>query len=455
MSVSRKNWAALSSLARQWTMEDEEELEREQRRKTRDPSISADPDDDEGLGGEKSQGSRSASSGRQDSPEQGGDDDGAMQLQMDFVEMLRSRDEKRRARHVETLRRQKQEEEGEGDGGEDAAGEFQPRVELLGDVELEEAFLNPIRNLLARAGATSPSSPSSSASPTGLASPTSSSHSRTHSNNSVVEVQSENGNAGSTQSSQQRAAKKFVSSVSISFDKGPMSPPPQRVVSPLSPKSPLQRPFSPTFGSPHSPTQNGGAENGSPSNFEPAERPAFIRQSSRTTSFRMLKKKEEQSMPLQRSASVRVTSKIEANKGDQDEQQQSPFKRNSKQRISARSIQETMDRLNQAAQKQTNKSPYQPERALFLNDEVLRKKSLFEKEHPSGEKESGISRQEFRNFSSGIADRINRWVQKQSKPSTSSPSTDFRTVDFLSKKILFEHGKDERPMSPTPQSKTN
>ncbi|XP_063063807.1 ladinin-1 [Engraulis encrasicolus] len=454
MSVSRKNWAALSSLARQWTMEDEEELEREQRRKTRDPSVSGEPEEDEGQVSARSPGgSRSV---RQESSERVDED---AQMQMDFVEMLRSRDEKRRARHVETLRRQKQEEDGAGAGGgegDQAEGEPQARVELLGDVEVEEAFITPLRNLLVRGGASSPSDPPNLASPGSPVSTTSSSsrsHSRTQSSNSAAEGQNGNGTATSTPSSQQRAAKKFVSSVSISFDKSPMSPPPQRLVSPLSPRSPM----SPTFGSPSSSAQhNGGAENGSPSSFEPAERPAFIRQSSRTTSFRMLKKKEEQSMPLQRSASVRVTNKIESDKGDQDEEQQSPFKRNSKQRISARSIQETMDRLNQAAQKQSGKSPYHPERTLFLNDEVLRKKSLFEKEQQKGEKESGISRQEFRNFSSGIGDRINRWVQKQSKPSSSpSSSSEFRTVDFLSKKILFEHGKGERPLSPTAPSNTN
>ncbi|TKS77644.1 hypothetical protein D9C73_011735 [Collichthys lucidus] len=45
MSISRKNWSALSSLARQWTMEDEEEVEREKRRRVKSIG-NADPDDD-------------------------------------------------------------------------------------------------------------------------------------------------------------------------------------------------------------------------------------------------------------------------------------------------------------------------------------------------------------------------------------------------------------------------
>ncbi|XP_024605386.1 ladinin-1 isoform X1 [Neophocaena asiaeorientalis asiaeorientalis] len=44
MSVSRKNWATLSSLARQWTLEDEEEQERERRRRHR--SLSSTVDDE-------------------------------------------------------------------------------------------------------------------------------------------------------------------------------------------------------------------------------------------------------------------------------------------------------------------------------------------------------------------------------------------------------------------------
>nr|XP_012599930.1 ladinin-1 [Microcebus murinus] len=44
MSVSRKDWSALSSLARQWTLEDEEEQERERRRRHR--SLSSTTDDE-------------------------------------------------------------------------------------------------------------------------------------------------------------------------------------------------------------------------------------------------------------------------------------------------------------------------------------------------------------------------------------------------------------------------
>lgn len=120
---------------------------------------------------------KSVSSAQPETSKQEDDGDHAMQLQVDFVEMLRSRDERRRARHVETLRRQKQEEE---EGEAEGAPESQARVELLGDVDLEEALLNPLRNLLLKstpARPTSPKSPTSPASP----SSTSSAHSRSQS----------------------------------------------------------------------------------------------------------------------------------------------------------------------------------------------------------------------------------------------------------------------------------
>lgn len=56
------------------------------------------------------------------------------QVQLDFVEMLRVRDERRRMRHVETLRRQKEEGEDEAEVGSGGGA----RVELLGDVDEEE-----------------------------------------------------------------------------------------------------------------------------------------------------------------------------------------------------------------------------------------------------------------------------------------------------------------------------
>ncbi|XP_068606271.1 troponin T, cardiac muscle-like isoform X2 [Brachionichthys hirsutus] len=137
MSISRRNWSALSSLASQWSREDEEEVEREKRRRIRGSSSTADLDPDVDLPRDAS---TSPGTFETDSmSEMSQELTSVGQIQVDFVEMLRVRDEKRRMRHVEALRRQKnleEEEEAEfcrGDGGE-------ARVEILNkDQEEEEA----------------------------------------------------------------------------------------------------------------------------------------------------------------------------------------------------------------------------------------------------------------------------------------------------------------------------
>ncbi|XP_016416241.1 ladinin-1 [Sinocyclocheilus rhinocerous] len=432
MSISRKNWSALSTLARQWTVEDEEEVEREKRRKTRESTADMDESPTEET---KPQ----TSSGPADAGDSGG---GLAQLQMDFVEMLRVRDERRRMRHVETLRKNKEED----DGGKETGPDAEPHVELLGDQQDEELFKNIQRCVETFMSAEPP----------------------TNSRDSETQEKQENGgtNQDSTSTNSQppsKASRKFVSSLSISFDKSPTSPSAtSRLVSPLSPKSPppqsprVESPRSPTHSGSMSPTPNGDAarhENGSPSNFEPAAKPAFTRQSSRTVSFRMVKKKEEGNMPLQRSASVRIAAKtFESNKSSkQEEEQKTPFQRNSRQRLSSRSIQEKMERLAQASQKwEISKSPV-VHQTVCLADEVSRKRELFEKEQEGSDRSHVFSKQEFRSFSSGLSDRINRWVQKKtftvsSSSSSSSPShspLDLRLVSISSKKSLFERGQDQ------------
>lgn len=66
----------------------------------------------------------------------------AEQMQLDFVEMLRVRDEKRRMRHVETLRRQKEVGEDEAEAFGEGGGE-RARVELLGDLDDEQGSVSP------------------------------------------------------------------------------------------------------------------------------------------------------------------------------------------------------------------------------------------------------------------------------------------------------------------------
>ncbi|XP_054464473.1 ladinin-1 [Anoplopoma fimbria] len=445
MSISRKNWSALSSLARQWTVEDEEEVEREKRRRVKSSSSFAEPDAD--ISQTTSDTPTSDSHlGADSTSEMSQGLSSAEQMQLDFVEILRARDEKRRMRHVETLRRQKAEGEDEAEacigGG---------RVELLGEMDEHQGSVVPTVK------ATSSPQPPLRTAPD---SPTNSSGSIT--STYITNRQQENGESMSKDPDPKPSsnpARKFVSSVSISLDKSPSA---SGCTSPMSPRSPTAV-FSPQQHwtspcqtpspcGPQSPVQNGHTQetkmNGSSphGNFEQTDKPAFIRQSSRTISFRMMRKKEEESAPLQRSASVRMASKKFEPNTDQNEDEinASSFKRNSKQRISSRSIQEKMERLAQAAQKsELMRSPDVTQRTLFLLDEVSRKRGLFEKEQQAASPSSpGVSRQEFRSFTSGMSDRINRWLNKSDSTGSPHNPTDLRHVDITAKRSLFESRKE-------------
>ncbi|XP_078111206.1 ladinin-1 isoform X2 [Sander vitreus] len=408
MSISRKNWSALSSLARQWTMEDEEEVERERRRRVKSSSSIADPDANisQTTGGMPTSDS---AFGTDSTSEMSQGLSSVEQIQLDFVEMLRVRDEKRRMRHVEMLRQQK--EVGE-DEAEDCSGGA--RVELLGDMDEEQGSVLP------SVKATSKPQPP----------PKTASYSPTSSSTNITNRQHENGQSSSNDHDPKPSAnppRKFVSSVSISLDKSPSA---SGCTSPMSPHSPT---------APYSPREHWPSSCQSPSP-RGAQSPA---QNGHTQE--MMRKKEEESAPLQRSASVRLASKKFESNTDQneDEDKASPLQRNSRQRISSRSIQEKMERLAQAAQKsEIMRSPDVTQRTLFLLDEVSRKRGLFEKEKQGVSPTSpGVSRQEFRSFTSGMSDRINRWVNKTNDTGSSLP-TDLRHVDIIGKRSLFETRED-------------
>ncbi|XP_067448424.1 ladinin-1 [Thunnus thynnus] len=440
MSISRKNWSALSSLARQWTMEDEEEVEREKRRRVK--SSSGDPDADFSTSPGSSPTSDSTR-GADSTSETSQGLSSVEQMQLDFVEMLRVRDEKRRMRHVETLRRQKEVGDDGAEANREEGGGLSggARVELLGDLDEGQGSAPPLVK-------TKPQPPQKTASYN-----PSSSSSKTSTN--ITDRQHENGESSGRDPDPKppsNSARKFVSSVSISLDKSPSASGSTTPMSPCSPTTPMSPPGqwpsscqSPSPRGAQSPFENGHTQETSvndSSAFEQSTKPAFVRQSSRTLSFRMMKKKEGDSSPLQRSASVRVASKKfeSSTSQNEDEDKASSFQRNSRQRISSRSIQEKMQRLAQAAQKsEVTKSPDVTQRTLFLMEEVSRKRGLFEKEQQAANPTSpGVSRQEFRTFTSGMSDRINRWLNKTNQPGSSQSPSDLRHVDITSKRSLFE-----------------
>ncbi|XP_035761383.1 ladinin-1 [Neolamprologus brichardi] len=441
MSVSRRNWSALSSLARQWTMEDEEEVEREKRRRVKSSSTSADQDDDSSPTPTPENTSASESAfGTDSSSEMSQSSNSMEQVQLDFVEMLRVRDERRRMRHVETLRQQK-------DGGEDEAEvskEGGARVELLGDMDAEkESVVKPQP-------------------PVKTSSHTSSSKSRTSISSNKHENEESSGKDPDPKPSS-GPARKFVSSVSISLDKSPSvsgRTTPMSPGSPSAPWSPREHWTSPCQSpSPRgaqSPVHNGhteetGVNRSTSGNFEQANKPAFIRQSSRTVSFRMMRKKEEDPSPLQRRAAMLIVFVLKQDQNE-DENKASSFQRNSRQRISSRSIQEKMERLAQAAQKsELTRFPDVTQRTLVLLEEVSRKREIFEKEQQVQSPSSpGVSKQEIRGLTSGMSERINRWLHKSSKAGSSHSPADLRHVDISSKRSLFENSGEDSVSKSSP-----
>eukprot|EP00066_Takifugu_rubripes_P011488 XP_011600754.1 PREDICTED: ladinin-1 isoform X2 [Takifugu rubripes] len=441
MSISRKNWSALSSLTRQWTMEDEEEVERERRRKVRGSSSTADPEDDfrASPSDMPTSDSRPGTHPVHETSQVLSSDE---QVQLDFMEMLRVRDEKRRMRQVEALRRQKEleDEEAAGSVRRDSGrkrGGGGASVDMMEDQEDREEVFSPPKV------APRPRSPKKAA----LYSESTS----TSSDNFASDRQHENRESTRRDPEPTPSSNQSRNSVSISLDKGtsgsgrvtPTSP--RSSTSPLTPEEYWQSPCQSPSPRALSPVQNGHTQNGNgcstDGNFEQATKPAFVRQSSRTISFRMMRKKEEEAAPLQRSKSVRMTSKkFESNTEQNEEAEVSNFQRNSRQRISSRSIQEKMERLAQAAQKsEVVRFPDVTQRTLLLFDEVSRKRELFEKESQTGStSSSGGSRQEFLGFTAGVSDRINRWLSKTKQPASSHIPVDLRHVDISSKRTLFE-----------------
>ncbi|XP_049611147.1 ladinin-1 [Syngnathus scovelli] len=414
MSGSRRNWSNLSRLARQRTMEDEEEVERERRRRVKSSSFD---DDDLSVAPVDTPASNQVFD---TPPETSQGSSSEEQMQVDFMEILRVRDEKRRLRRTESLKRQDvvrkdDEEYGEGGGGSEEELSVEQPIAKMQQPQTVTAC--PPKKINSHKEKGDPSKKHSlSRQPS---TPTS----------------------------------KFVSSVSISLNKSPSASGHTSPVSPLSPTTPRSPQgqwsspcSSPSSRGPRSPIPNGHTPKTSAMNFstnnntEETGNPIFIRKSSRTMSYRMMKKKEEGSSPLQRSASVRVASqKIESNTVQIEhlnEEKSSSFQRNSAQRVSSRAIQEKMERLAQAAQKsETGRSPDVSQRTLYLLDEVSRKRDLFEKEpRETSPLSPSKSKHEFRGFTKAMSDRINHWLDKSKEIGSTPSGTDFKHVDISSKK---------------------
>ncbi|XP_041091890.1 ladinin-1 [Polyodon spathula] len=417
MSISRKNWSALSSLTRQWTVEDEEEVERERRRRIRSSSTTSDHPDSSSYepGEQKPHSAQDQEKAEEADPEN-----------LAFLEMLKTRDERRRKRHLETVMRQKEEPrspepERVGQGGRVAVESKVQREGQGGrlDTEAQRDSMGGVQRVL---------------------------------RNSTGQDKSRIDCAGTETVTNHEPVKtpikspsgKFVSSLSISLDKSQEFPAETKTLS--SPTTPV--------GTTSTPRERRFRTEGA------AVEEVQIRQlPSRATSFRVTSKSEDPTSRFNRSSSLRIPSRTKEEKTERLPKQETtrdgestpPFQRNSKLRISSRTIEEKLERLALAAQKSEQvKSPPASHKDCFLfADEVARKRGVFEREATSVERNSATGRKDNLDFSTGISERINRWISKAQRSEKSPGPTDLRKVDISSKRNLWENRAESSPAYPS------
>ncbi|XP_028652817.2 ladinin-1 isoform X5 [Erpetoichthys calabaricus] len=413
MSLSRKNWSALSSLTRQWTVEDEEEVEREKRRRNRSFCSTSEAPEEEAQGAALPQ--HSARDELDHANYKEGD--------LHFLDMLKSRDEERQQRQLETLMQQR--EEGE-EGTLTIKGEDGGQRRIIAETQSKQVS-SPEKNFMAVLAADA---------------------------KDEVVHKSEN----------KSPSKKFVSSLSISFDKSADSRKTPSPLSPVSPSNPVHlRTVFKDKSIPATRTQenmeNGPDKNvneraevsrqqeGNPERSEHVQEDSFKRLSSRSTSFRQTTEPAMSISRIKRSSSLRYPSRKEDKMGrlQQDsngkEESTAPFQRNTKLRNSSRTIEEKLERLAMAAQKsELVKSPTIAHKEFYLPaDDIARKRDIFEREATSTESSSGSSsRKEKLGFAKGISERISQWVAKTQSSQTTVGSKDYRKGDVSRKRNIWE-----------------
>ncbi|XP_005995533.1 ladinin-1 [Latimeria chalumnae] len=419
MSISRKNWSALSRLARQRTLEDEEEVERERRRRNRSYSSTSDvenlkPDNDTNVKQASPQ-SVPQDKGIPESPDSAVFED-AQEEQ--FLEMLKVREQKRRRRHLEILEKQKQLQESGG------SQEGEEEVKILGDREKEKEEkkkekTEEQRNSEGRVNEkqsngveeTAPTSPVMK----GEKPPCSPiSHRETppkHSNQiyiSSLKSPVEKGKETQQVYLEIRSSKKTVKSPT-----SPLSPDHKETQELVmrSPRAPEEK------NSPSKEEQHGESGGESPTTTDVP----FRRFSSRGTSLRVVSRKEQPSSSFQRSASLRMSNK-------------------------SLKIEEKLEKYAVAIQKsETIKSPTVTKKDFFLPVEgVASKRNMFEKEATSPGAKSPTTKKENYRLFSGVASRINQWISKAqgADDSSSSSSKHLKQGDFTTKRSLWEKKSD-------------
>ncbi|XP_028652814.2 ladinin-1 isoform X3 [Erpetoichthys calabaricus] len=509
MSLSRKNWSALSSLTRQWTVEDEEEVEREKRRRNRSFCSTSEAPEEEAQGAALPQ--HSARDELDHANYKEGD--------LHFLDMLKSRDEERQQRQLETLMQQREEGEegtltikGE-DGGQrriiaetqskqvsspeknfmavlngkrtpypeeakkktlemreeqeqrrlveavtrqkkDGSTEYSdtreretrkakspPRItskspksglEADDNEEINNQFLEMLQTKESRRQRRSLKSMGASIESGRQEEPLHQSPAQTTQYKGPQDTENAGSEAADAKdevvhkSENKSPSKKFVSSLSISFDKSADSRKTPSPLSPVSPSNPVHlRTVFKDKSIPATRTQENMENGPDKQTTEPAMSISRIKRSS---SLRYPSRKEDKMGRLQQDSNGK-------------EESTAPFQRNTKLRNSSRTIEEKLERLAMAAQKsELVKSPTIAHKEFYLPaDDIARKRDIFEREATSTESSSGSSsRKEKLGFAKGISERISQWVAKTQSSQTTVGSKDYRKGDVSRKRNIWE-----------------
>ncbi|XP_039604661.1 ladinin-1 isoform X3 [Polypterus senegalus] len=460
-------------LTRQWTVEDEEEVEREKRRRNRSfCSTSEAPE-------EEAQAAALPHHSARDEPDTAHSKEGDLH----FLDMLKSREEERQRRQLETLMQQREEDE---EGTLRIKGEDGGQQRSMAETQSKQVS-SPENNFMAVPNGKRKSYPEEANIKTvemreeqeqrrhieavtrqkkdGSTEYSDTSEGETRKSKSPPRMTAADAKDKVVQKSENKSpSKKFVSSLSISFDKSADSRKTPSPLSPVSPSNPVHlRTVFKDKSIPATRTQE-NMENGpdknvneraevsrqqevNPDRSEHVQEDAFKRLSSRSTSFRQTTEPAVSISRIKRSSSLRYPSRKEDKMGrlQQDsngkEESTAPFQRNTKLRISSRTIEEKLERLAMAAQKsELVKSPTIAHKEFYLPaDDIARKRDIFEREATGAENSSGSSsRKEKFGFAKGISERISQWVAKTQSSQTTVGSKDYSKGDVSRKRNIWE-----------------
>ncbi|XP_043932455.1 ladinin-1 isoform X2 [Protopterus annectens] len=447
MSIGRRNWSALSSLAKQWSIEDEEEQERERRRKQRMNSLTDSEDNSLSNGPEENQKYTVLESPEEEEaedPEISKTDD----QKRKFIEILKSRDERRQKRHIEVLQNLKMDHQNhqrwQHDEDDETAANQDP------DEQKQQHKKNVVNSVLEREeqreqrkwrcdrnNAVKPRSEEEGQRQQQTVKDTTKTQGQDvqaiGKNKSLMEQPDLSNNSNH---SQKYSAAKDVAHETENHSNTPVEDSPKALSTKVyrsSLKMPLERNLD---------------------NWKENSKQEDIRDSD--LEFNLTNKKESDKEEDLKS-SVQA-----ANSGCPDQQAQlgdarshvpqmetekltrkvpteASLRRSASLRIPSSALGERLQRYTSAAQKSESvKSPLSPTKAVFLPEGVASKRSLFEKAQRDNESNTAGLRKDTPTGHGGLRSRFKQWRSQSPESDKSKAPKEIITVDVSSKRNLWE-----------------